>query len=75
MGEKLPSLTPKKAIKAFERAGFVLLRQSGSHVVMVNETTDKQIVIPYHSKDIKNGLLISQIKRAGLTVEEFRKLL
>ena len=75
MSEKLPSLTPKKVIRAFERAGFVQLRQSGSHVVLVNETTDKQIVIPFHSKDIKKGLLVSQIKRGGLSIEEFRKLL
>lgn len=75
MSEKLPSLTPKKVIKAFERAGFVIARQSGSHVVLVNEITDKQIVIPYHSRDIKNGLLIAQIKRAGVTIDEFKKLL
>jgi len=75
MSEKLPSLTPKKVIRAFERAGFVVARQSGSHVVLLNEATDKQIVIPLHSKDIKKGLLIAQIKRAGLTIEEFKKLL
>lgn len=75
MSEKLPSLTPKKAIKAFERVGFVITRQSGSHIVLVNEATDKQIVIPYHSKDIKKGLLVAQIKRAGMTIEEFKKLL
>lgn len=75
MSEKLPSLTPKKVIKAFERAGFVAVRQSGSHVILVNEKTDKQIVIPFHSKDIKKGLLTAQIKRAGLTIQEFKNLI
>ena len=75
MSEKLPSLTPKKVIRVFEQAGFVVWRQRGSHVVMVNEYLNKQLIIPFHRKDIKKGLLSALIKQAGLSIQEFKALI
>ena len=51
-------------------------RQSGSHVTMVKEGVKPILTIPVHKgRDIKRGLLIDQIKLAGLTVEDFIELL
>lgn len=69
----LPSLTPKEAAAALERMGFVIFRQRGSHRVYVKK--DLQIIVPFHSKDLKKGTLHQIIKGANATVDEFLKYL
>jgi predicted RNA binding protein YcfA (HicA-like mRNA interferase family) len=73
---KIPVITPAKAIKALERAGFKLERISGSHHHFKHPNDPTLFVsVPYHNKDIKTGTLAAIIKQTGLTVDEFRKLL
>ncbi len=68
---KLPGINHLKAVKALEKAGFWIARQS-SHVVMTNG--ERIVTIPRHNP--VNALTMGGIVRdAGLTVEEFRKLL
>jgi len=51
-----------------------LERQEGSHMILYNERPGLPIlVIPDH-KEVAPALLRTQIKRAGLSVEEFLKL-
>ena len=47
---KLPRISSKEAIRAFERLGFEQVRQTGSHVVMKKETKEGKVgcVIPVH---------------------------
>ena len=72
---RLPALRPQKVIKALKKIGFENARQTGGHLILVNKTTKKIVPIPIHGKDIKRGLLLSIIKQADLTIEEFVKLL
>ncbi len=72
---RLPSLKPQKVVKALKKIGFEETRQSGSHLILTNKITKKIIPVPIHARDIKRGLLLSIIKQANLTIEEFRKLL
>lgn len=72
---RLPSLRPIKIIGILKKVGFEEIRQSGSHLILVNRSTKKIIPIPIHNKDIKRGLLRSIIKQTGLTPGEFIKLL
>lgn len=72
----LHDLKPEKVIKAFERAGWVNKGQRGSHVKLVKPGNPNIFSIPVHrGKPIKIGLLKDQIKKSGLTEEEFLKLL
>ncbi len=72
---KLRPLPPKKVIKALSKVGFVPVRQKGSHIILKNEE-GVVIVVPNHpGEDIGRGLLLKIIKQAGLTKEEFLKLL
>jgi len=59
---------------AFRRAGWVLSRVHGSHQILRHPETVQHLSVPGHDT-IKTGLLADLIKRAGLTVEEFVKLL
>jgi predicted RNA binding protein YcfA (HicA-like mRNA interferase family) len=71
---KLPIISGIEAIKAFSKAGWIPHRQVGSHVVLRKEGSRVTLSIPKH-KELKPGLLRDLIKAAGLTVEEFEKLL
>jgi predicted RNA binding protein YcfA (HicA-like mRNA interferase family) len=56
------------------RLGFKPVRQRGSHVILKRED-GKVIVVPVHGgEEIGRGLLSKIIKDAGLTREEFLKL-
>ncbi|RJQ31976.1 type II toxin-antitoxin system HicA family toxin [Candidatus Parcubacteria bacterium] len=72
---KLPSLKHRKVIVVLKKLGFEEVRQTGSHLILVNQETKKIISVPVHNKDLKKGLLAGIIKQAGLTTEEFAKLL
>lgn len=71
----LHNLKPDRVIKAFERAGWKVRKQTGSHVQLIKEGSPYILSIPVHKgKPIKQGLLRDQIKKAGMTVEEFLDL-
>ena len=70
---KLPALKPSQVIKVLEKAGFSFVRQKGSHRIYVKR--NRGIIIPFHNRNLKKGTLRHIIKQAGLTVEEFLKLL
>jgi predicted RNA binding protein YcfA (HicA-like mRNA interferase family) len=69
---RLSDLPTRKVIKAFERAGWVL-RQGGKHMVLTKAGVKARLVIPRH-RTVKQGLLVRQIKNAGLTIEAFLEL-
>ena len=72
---KLPrDLSGKKVIKALEKAGFVVKRQKGSHIVLRRENPYALVVVPDH-KRIDTGTLDSILEGAGMSNEEFMKLL
>lgn len=76
MNQRLPALTAREAIRALERAGFVVARQSGSHCRLLHATDPaRKITVPVHSGDLKRGTLRAIIAQAGYTVEEFIRLL
>lgn len=75
---KLPTVSGKQTIKALSKIGFIIISQKGSHVKLLKRTNGDiiQIIIPVHgNKPLKKGLLGAVIKDAGLTNEEFAKLL
>ena len=68
---KLPGVNHFEAVRALEKAGFRIIRQ-GKHIVMTDGI--RILTIPRHNP--VNALTMGGIVRdAGLTVEEFRKLL
>ena len=68
---KVPGVNHLDAVRALEKAGFAIIRQ-GKHIVMTDGT--RQVTIPRHNP-IKAFTLGGIVKDAGLSVEEFRKLL
>ncbi len=68
---KLPGIPHQQAIRALQKAGFSVVRQ-GKHVVMSNGV--RFITIPRHDP-VHSYTMAGIVKDAGLTIEEFRKLL
>lgn len=69
---KLPLLSWRDIVKALAKAGFQTTRQKGSPIILVK---DEYIVPAPKHREIKRGLLHAIIAEAGLTREEFLKLL
>ena len=71
---KLSNISGKKAVKAFEKAGWKKMGQVGSHLVMIKIGRNVNLSIPQH-KELSVGTLRALIRNSGLTVDEFLKLL
>lgn len=63
----------KQIIKALRRIGYVVDHQRGSHIFMHNLEKNLSVIVPNH-KEIKKGTLNSIIKKAGITIDELKKL-
>jgi len=74
MSRELRGVKGRKAVSAFEKAGFKILRQKGSHCLLYKEGSPL-LVIPIHPGPLKIGLLKKEIKKSGLSVEKFQELL
>lgn len=59
-------MTPRELIRLLQQNGYVEISQRGSHKKMFNESLNKTIIVPYHSKELKKGLEQSILKDAGL---------
>ena len=70
---KLPIISGMEAVKAFNKAGWFVARQTG-HTIMVKPSSKVTLSVPRH-KELDRGTLRKLIKLAGLTVDEFVELL
>jgi len=67
----LSNISGKEAVKIFEKFGYVFDHQTGSHMILYHNSKPT-LSIPNH-KELAPGLLRGQIRKSGLTVEEFLK--
>ena len=69
---KLPVVSGDRAIRAFERVGYRVVRQRGSHVRLhhVSDPARQPLTIPRH-RELGRGLLRKLLRDANLTLEEF----
>ena len=66
---RLSNISGRETVKIFEKFGYVLDHQTGSHMILWHES--KPILsIPNH-RELAPGLLRSLIRQAGITVDEF----
>lgn len=72
---RLPTdLSGRQVRRALERAGFDFRRQRGSHMILRRTDPPARVVVPDH-RSIRLGTLRRIINDAGLSVDEFLKLL
>jgi predicted RNA binding protein YcfA (HicA-like mRNA interferase family) len=72
---KLPVVSGRDAVKAFQKVGYEQDHQRGSHIILRHHhRPHRRLSVPDH-KELAKGTLRSLIREAGLTVEEFVALL
>lgn len=73
----MPRITPihyRKLAKVFEKKGFQYLRTKGDHLVYSKKGIIRPIIIPMY-KEIPEFIIIRNLKTAGITREEYLKIL
>jgi predicted RNA binding protein YcfA (HicA-like mRNA interferase family) len=71
---KLPILSGQECIKALGKAGFYILRQRGSHIILRRDEPFAEVVVPNH-QELDKGTLRAIIRQVRLSVDEFIELL
>ena len=71
---KMPVVSGHDCVKAIEKAGFYFKRQEGSHIVLRRDDPFSQVVVPNH-KELDRGTLRAIMRQAGMSIDEFAKLL
>ncbi len=67
---QLPILSGREMVRVLEGHGWEVVRQRGSHIIMVKVGSQTTLSIPDH-KEVAKGTMRSLIRLAGLTVQEF----
>ena len=77
MSPRFPRVTGKEVITALKRAGFIVVRKSGSHRFLSypDDATRYATVAVHSGKNIPAGTLNEVLKTARFTLDEFKKLL
>lgn len=71
---KLPLLSGREVVKIFERLGWEVSRQKGSHIILVKKGHIASLSVPDH-REIARGTLRSLISHADITVKDFRAVM
>ena len=70
----LPILSGAETVRNFERLGWSVARQQGSHIIMTKPGETATLSVPNHP-EVAKGTLRRLISSARLTVAEFRAAL
>jgi predicted RNA binding protein YcfA (HicA-like mRNA interferase family) len=71
---RLANISGKDAVKAFQKAGWQVRGQVGSHLVLTKSGIRANLTVPQHP-EVAPGTLRKLIKIAGLEVDHFLELL
>lgn len=69
----LPVLSGREVVNAFEKAGWRVARQRGSHIILVKSGEIATLSVPDH-KEVAKGTIRSLIRNSGMTVDAFLEL-
>ncbi len=71
----LPVVTSRDVLAALHRAGFVDIASEGGHRQLRRPDGGHRVTVPVHGhQDVPPGTLRSILRQAGLTSEEFARL-
>ena len=73
---RLPVLSAREVLQALGRAGFEVVGQRGSHIKLHGSRggRERTVIVPNYP-EIPRGVLVSILRQAGLSREEFVELL
>ena len=71
---RLPLLSGEEVVKKLEKAGFIFVRQVGSHLILRRESSPRLTLSVPNYRELKKGTLRNILRQAGITVERFKEL-
>ncbi|CAG0987929.1 MAG: type II toxin-antitoxin system HicA family toxin [Candidatus Methanoperedens sp.] len=73
---RLPVISGKELIMALKKAGFVEVRQRGSHISLQKVTSEitHKTVVPLH-RELAKGTIIDILHQTGLSRDDLLELL
>ena len=71
----IPIIGVRVMLQVLLRAGYVVVRQVGSHLKLYHPLTKRSITLAIHTGDLTRKMISTIIKQAGLSVAQFLKLL
>ena len=73
---KTPSLPCDQIVAALQRAGWIIVRQKGSHIRLQRRTATEtlKLTVPAH-RPVKRSTLAHILKQARLSGDDFLRLL
>ena len=66
----LPTLSGREIVKAFSGDGWQMVRQRGSHMILVKSGHMATLSVPDH-REVSKGVLRSLLRSSGLAAEQF----
>ncbi len=69
---RLPVCSGQDAVRAFQKLGYQVDHQTGSHIILRHPQM-RRLTVPNH-RELAKGTLRALIREAGLTKEEFVNL-
>lgn len=70
---KLPALRPDRIVRALVACGFVVKRQSGSHIILVKPSLRRPVVVPQHRRELPPGFIADLLAEAQVPRDDFLK--
>ena len=70
----LPSVSAERAVKTFQKAGWIKDRQHGSHVILIKPGHPASLSVPQH-RELASGTLRALLRASGMSVDQFVSLL
>ena len=70
---KLPVCSGAQAVRAFQKLGYAVDHQTGSHIILRHPNL-RRLTVPNH-RELARGTLRALIREAGLTKGQFTELL
>jgi len=70
----LGNISGAEAVRAFQHAGWQVVGQVGSHVMLSKPGVRANLSVPQH-RELSTGTLRALIRVAGLSVDQFLSLL
>lgn len=70
---RLPVCSGQDAIRAFQKLGYQVDHQTGSHIILRHPQM-RRLTVPNH-RELAKGTLRALIREAGLTKDEFVNLI
>jgi predicted RNA binding protein YcfA (HicA-like mRNA interferase family) len=68
-----PMCSGRDAVRAFERLGYQIDHQTGSHIIL-RHANGRRLTVPDH-REVAKGTLRALIRQSGITKEQFAELL